>query len=591
MSPAAWITTAILLLLLIGLTKDLAADILFLGAAVLLTMLGVITPGEAFGGFSNEGMLTVAALFVVAAGMRETGVMDRIGDRLLGHVKTERGALVRLALLLIPHSIFLNNTAMVALMLPVLIAWCRKRMVSPSRLLIPLSFLTILGGTCTLIGTSTNLVVQGLLIRGGMRPMSFFEIGYIGLPCALVGTAYMFTIGRWLLPDRKELIEQLGESQREYLVEMLVQPNSRLVSQTVAAAGLRQLPGLFLIEIDRDGAAIGPVSPDEVIEANDRLVFTGVVSTIVDLERIPGLVPAADTAYEVSPKKRHGRQLCEAVISPSSPLVGRDVRNADFRALYNAAVVAVHRNGARLTNKIGDTVLRAGDTLLLQVGPHFSRAYRNSRDFHLVSVVEDSRPLRRERAWVAAAIFAGLVVAMVSGHANVMLAAFLAAVAMVATQCISVGEARKAVEWPVLVAIAASFALGTALERSGVAGSFAGLLADSSRSLGPTAALAAIYFGTMVLNELISNNAAAVLAFPIGLATAHQMGVNDRPFIIAVALAASNAFASPIGYQTHMMVYGPGGYRFFDFVRVGLPLNLTLWVVAVLLIPIIWPFH
>jgi di/tricarboxylate transporter len=590
MTYQAWITLAVTLLILYGLAKDKAPDLLFMGAAVVLALLGVIKPSEAFSGFANEGMLTVAALFVVAAGMSETGVMDHIGDRLLGSVKTERGVLLRLAAICIPHSLFLNNTAMVALMLPVLLTWSRKNQVSPSRLLIPLSFLTILGGTITVIGTSTNLVVQGLLEKRGLPQMSFFEIGKVGLPCALIGTAYLLTLGRWLLPDRKELLEQLGESQREYLVEMLVQPGSRLVSQTVAGAGLRQLPGLFLIEIDRQGTSIGPVDPAEVILANDRLVFTGVVSTIVDLEKIPGLVPAGDTAYEVSPKARHVRRLCEAVISPSSPLVGRAIRDADFRALYNAAVVAVHRHGARVTNKIGDIVLRPGDTLLLQVGPHFSRAYRNSRDFYLVSDVEDSRPLRRERAWMAIAIFAALVVAMISGKVSVPLAAFLAGGVMVAARCISAGDARKAVDWPVLVAIAASFALGTALERSGLAKAFAGVLADLTHGLGPTAALAAIYFGTMVLNELISNNAAAVLAFPIAVATATQMGVSNRPFVIAVALASSNAFASPIGYQTHMMVYGPGGYRFFDFVRVGVPMNLLLWGVAVVLIPILWPF-
>jgi di/tricarboxylate transporter len=584
-----WITLAVTLLILYGLAKDKAPDLLFMGAAVVLALLGVIKPSEAFSGFANEGMLTVAALFVVAAGMSETGVMDHIGDRLLGNVTTERGVLLRLAAICIPHSLFLNNTAMVALMLPVLLAWSRKNQVSPSRLLIPLSFLTILGGTITVIGTSTNLVVQGLLEKQGLPQMSFFEIGKVGLPCALIGTAYLLTLGRWLLPDRKELLEQLGESQREYLVEMLVQPGSRLAGQTVAGAGLRQLPGLFLIEIDRQGVSIGPVDPAEMILANDRLVFTGVVSTIVDLEKIPGLVPASDTAYEVSPQARHGRRLCEAVISPSSPLVGRAIRDADFRALYNAAVVAVHRHGARVTNKIGDIVLRPGDTLLLQVGPHFSRAYRNSRDFYLVSDV-DARPLRRERAWAAIVIFAVLVAAMISGKVSVPLAAFLAGGVMVAARCISAGDARKSIDWPVLVAIAASFALGTALEKSGLAKSFAEALAYVTHGLGPTAALAAIYFGTMVLNELISNNAAAVLAFPIAVATATQMGVSHRPFAIAVALASSNAFASPIGYQTHMMVYGPGGYRFFDFVRVGVPMNLLLWVVAVVLIPILWPF-
>ena len=251
------------------------------------------------------------------------------------------------------------------------------------------------------------------------------------------------------------------------------------------------MPGLFLIEIEREGQVIGPVAPDEVIQANDRMVFTGVVSTIVDLEKIPGLVPAADTRYEVSTVKQWARQLCETVISPSSPLVGQAVRDADFRGLYDAAIVAVHRNGARLTNKVGDIELHVGDTLLLQVGPNFSRAYRNNPDFYLVSDVEDSRPIRFDRAWLAAIIFIAMITAFVSGYANIMLAAFLAAGAMVAAGCISPADARKSVDLPVLIAIAASFGVGKALEQSGVAKLFAGLLVEATRSWGPTATMAA----------------------------------------------------------------------------------------------------
>ncbi len=372
---------------------------------------------------------------------------------------------------------------------------------------------------------------------------------------------------------------------------MLVQPTCRLVGKKVAEAGLRQLPGLFLIEIDRDGTVIGPAGPDEVIQANDRLVFTGVVNTIVDLEKIPGLVPAADAHYEVSPATKWGRQLCEAVISPTSPLVGEAVREADFRSLYDAAIVAIHRNGARLTNKIGDIHLHAGDTLLLQVGPNFSRAFRNNPDFYLVSDVEDSRPVRFNRAWPAAIIFFAMIMAFVTGAIDVMPAAFLAAGAMIAARCISPTDARKSIDLPVLIAIAASFGVGKALEQSGVAKLFAGLLVETTRSWGPTATLAAIYLGTMVLNELISNNAAAALSFPFCLESARLLGVSERPFIMAVTLAASYAFASPVGYQTHMMVFGPGGYRFTDFMRVGIPLNLLMWIAAILLIPHIWPFH
>ena len=395
------VTLVVLAGLLYGLILDKPADILFLIALVILTFLGVLTFEQAFSGFSNSAMLTVAALFVVAAGLRETGVMEYVGDRFLGRVETEGKALFLMAAVLVPSAMVLNNTPKVAMLVPVLITWCRKKRISPSRLLMPLSFLSILGGTCSLIGTSTNLVVQGLLIKSDLRPMSMFEVGRVGLPCALIGVFYLLTIGRKLLPDRKDLIEQLEASRREYLVEMMVQPGCRLVGKTVGSAGLRNLPGLFLIEIDREGLSRGPIGPDERIEANDRLVFTGIVGTIVDLEKIPGLVPAADARYEVTPDPQRGRQLCEAVISPSSPLLGESVREIDFRAIYDAAVVAVHRNGSRLPNKIGDIVLHAGDTLLLQVGADFSRVYRNNPDFYLVSDVEDSRPVRHGRARIA----------------------------------------------------------------------------------------------------------------------------------------------------------------------------------------------
>jgi di/tricarboxylate transporter len=583
------LTLAVLAGLLYGLIKDKPADVMFVGAVVLLAAFGVIGPEDAFSGFANSGVLIVAALFVVAAGLRETGVMDYIGERFLGRVETEAQALLLMAAVLIPSAMVLNNTPKVALLVPVLISWCRKRRISPSRLLMPLSFLSILGGTCSLIGTSTNLVVQGLLVKNHLKPMSFFEVGWVGFPCALMGAIYMLTLGRKLLPDRKELIEQLEETRREYLVEMLVQPGCRLVNKTIAVAGLRQLPGLFLIEINREGMVLGPVGPDDVIRANDRLVFTGVVSTIVDLEKIPGLVPAIDRHYEVSPANQWRRRLCEAVISPSSPLVGDAVRDADFRVLYDAAIVAVHRNGARLTNKVGDIRLRAGDTLLLQTGPQFTKSFRNKPDFYLVSDVEDSRPVRHNRGGVAALIFVMMITAFVSGRVDIMLAGFLAAGAMVATGCISASEARKSVDLPVVIAIAASFGVGKALEQSGVAKLFAGLLVDCTRSLGPTATLAAIYSGTMVLNELISNNAAAALSFPFCLESARLLGVSERPFVMAVTLAASYAFASPIGYQTHMMVFGPGGYRFTDFMRVGIPLNLLMWLIAIILIPLIWP--
>ena len=586
----AWLTIAVTATVLIALMCEKPADLVFMGAIVLLALCGVIKPEEAFSGFISNSLLMVAALFVVTAGLKETGVVDVVGSRVLGPAKTELGGLIMLALFTITTSAFLNNTPIVAMLIPVVISWCRKHQVAPSKLLIPLSFLTILGGCCSRIGTSTNLVVDGLMKKAGLPEMTFFEIGYAGLPCAIIGCAYILTFGRKVLPERKELMEQLGDSRREYLVEMVVTPACRLVGQRIEAAGLRRLPGLFLIEVDRRGTVIAPVSPDTVLESNDRLVFTGVVGTIVDLKKIPGLEPATEATDQASEEQRR-RRLCEAVVSRSSPLIGQSVREAQFRSHYNAAIVAIHRNGERLTTKIGDVKLESGDTLLMQTGPNFVQAHRNNPDFYLVSDVEGSQPLRHERWWVALVIFAGLLVTMCIGKSDTaMLGAFVAGGLMVLTRCMSAADARQTVEWPVLIAIGASFGLGSALEKSGAALFLSSQLVAWTQPLGPYATLAAIYFVTMVLNELITNNGAAALAFPFCLKAAELSHCDSRPFVMAVALAASFAFASPVGYQTHMMVYGPGGYRFSDFVKVGVPLNLLLWIASVILIPMIWPF-
>ncbi|MBI3909835.1 MAG: SLC13 family permease [Armatimonadetes bacterium] len=598
MAWEAWFTLAVVLTVFVSMVRDWGPpDVVLLAGAIAVALAGIITPEEAFSGFANEGVLTVGALFIVVMGLRETGALDTLGGRMLGKAKTERAALLGMATRVTFLSAFLNNTPIVAMMIPVVTDWCRKHRVSPSRLLIPLSQFTVLGGVCTLIGTSTNLVVNGLVLQArasqnGPRldPFWLFEITPLGLICAALGTAYILLVGRRLLPDRKDLIEQLGESAREYLVDVVIQPGCRLAGQSVAEAGLRHLPGLFLVAITRNGQYIAPVAPDETLRTEDRLTFTGVVSSIVDLERTPGLVPAADDAYETRVVHRRQQRLCEAVISPVSPLIGKTIRDADFRALYNAAVVAVHRGGARLTGRIGDIVLHVGDTLLLQTGVHFARAHRNNPDFMLVSSLDEARPVRHDRAPLALALLVLLVGLMVSGVVSVVMAAFLVAVLMIATRCISASDALAVVDWQTLVSIAADFGLGKALAKSGAAEMVAGLVVHATGSLGPIAALAAIYLVTMVFTEAITNNAAAALMFPLAIAAAGHLHVSPRPFVVGIMFAASLAFATPIGYQTNMMVYGPGGYRFLDFTRVGLPLNLILWVAAVLFIPMLWPF-
>jgi di/tricarboxylate transporter len=592
----AIITLAVVSLILVALIKNVApADWIFLAAISFLAALGILTPKDAFAGFSNTAMLTVAALYVVAAGLRDTGILDYVGQKVLGSARTYTTVFFRLTGLTIPLSAFLNNTPIVAMLMPVVVDWCRRNNISPSKLLIPLSFLTILGGTCTLIGTSTNLVVSGLManhksFNGGL---GFFDLTWVGIPYAIVGAAYLYFFGPRLLPNRQELMDQLGESRREYLTEMRVEANCALVGKSVEESSLRGLQGLFLIEIDRDGEVIAPVQPSQKIQSGDQLIFTGIVSTMVELEKIPGLVPVADPNYDVSPGSHHGRRLWEAVVSQSSPLVGQTLREADFRATYGAAVLAMHRGGERIKEKLGGVEIEAGDTLLLLAARHFRRAFRNDPAFYLISDVSEWRPLRHDRAQVAVIIFLALIIVMSTGWLDTVVASALAAIAMVLTRCINTGDARQSIEWPVLITIAASFGVGTALEKSGAAASIASGLLPLVNALGPAwgpiIALSSIYLFVSILTEVITNNAAAVLMFPISLSMAQKLGCDPQPFMIALTLAASASFMTPIGYQTNLMVYGPGGYKFTDFIRIGFPLNMLLWIVATLLIPLFWP--
>ena len=585
----AWLTLAVLLAMIAAMAREIAGpDIILMGGLVVLAASGVLTPKEAFAGFANESMLTVGALLVLSAALRDTGALEATFGRIFGRTRRERVGLVRMMFPIATVSAFLNNTTIVAMMTPVVIDWAHRNRMSPGRFLIPLSYATILGGVTTIIGTSTNLTVAGMMIQSGMPPMGFFELAPIGVPVCVVGLAYLLWAAPRLLPARKEPTENLGEARREFTVAMIVELRSPLANRSVEDAGLRHLPGLFLVEIDRGGRVITPVASDEVILESDRLVFAGVVDTIVDLSRIRGLVPATDD--ERPAPADPGRRLIEAVISHSSPLVGRSIRDASFRTVYDAAVIAVHRNGERVAGKIGSIVLRPGDTLLLQTAAGFLRVHRNSPDFYLVSELPGTENPRYDRAWVALGVLGALVAIVTLEWLPISVAAFLAAGALVATRCITAAQARRSIEWSILIVIAAALGIGTAMEKTGVAAATATQLTRIVGEIGPLAALTLVYFVTVLLTEAISNNAAAALMFPIGVATAVQLGVEPRGFVMAVTVAASCGFATPIGYQTHLIVYGPGGYRFSDFVRIGLPLDLLCGVVAIAVIPYFFPF-
>jgi len=598
---------AVVALLTIGvvfyaLARNLAAaDVVLLGGATFLMSMSLFSdlfpaPREFAAAFGNEGLLTVAALFVVSAGLTETGAIAMVAERVMGRPSTVAAAQARIMLPVAGLSAFLNNTPVVAMFMPVVAEWSRKIHISPSKLFIPLSYAAVLGGACTLIGTSTNLLVQGLMIQAqrtdpAMPVIGMWTMTPVGVVSAIVGMGFILLVSPRLLPQRRSAGVRTADP-REYTVEMLVEPQSAVAGRSIEAAGLRHLPGMYLAAIDRAGERLVAVGPDEILRDNDQLMFVGVVDSVVELQKVRGLSPATAQVHKLN-EPRPSRRLVEAVVSDHCPIVGMSIREGEFRTRYDAVVIAVHRNGERIDRKIGDIVLRAGDTLLLETNRRFLRQQRNSRDFFLVSDVSGFAPRRHDKAWIAMGILLVAVTAIALEqytHVSVFNAALLAAAAMGITRCLSAEQARRSIDWQTLVAIGAALGIGKAMETTGLAGVSAGWTVGWLEPFGPTAVLAGIYFLTLVFTEILTNNAAAALAFPIAHAASIGMELNFLPFGVAIAIAASAGFATPMGYQTHLMVYGPGGYRFSDYARIGVPLDVIVMTITVAMVPWLFPF-
>jgi di/tricarboxylate transporter len=561
------------------------AALVMLGVLVILSATGIIGPEQALVGFSNTGLITVVAMFVVAAGVHHSGGVDLLVRYILGSPKTVRGAQARIALPVTLLSGFLNNTPVVATMIPAVHAWSRKIGISPSKLMIPLSYAAIFGGTLTLIGTSTNLVVNGQYQQlTGEEGFSIFAITQVGLPVAIIGVAVMLLVLPRMLPDRKD--KQKFGSVKEFTLEVAVAFEGPLVGKSVGEAGLRELDRLYLVEIERDGSVVTAVPSEERLRGGDRLVFAGDTQAISDLLRINGIVPSVHDDEPSLSKDRAERRLVEAVLSPQSDVLGQTIRDARFRDRYGAVVLAVARGGERVPGNLGNIRLKPGDVLLLEARPAFVSRQRYNKDFLLINDLETEAP-RHDRAWLSWGILLALVGLAACGIMTMLNAALVGAFLMILSGCCSVGQAQKAVDVPVILTIAASFALGGALEQTGAASYLAGTvfnLSDGNTLL----ALLLVYLVVSVLTEVITNNAAAVLIVPVVLSLTSAMGVDSEPFIIAVMMAASASFATPLGYQTNMMVFGPGGYRFGDFVRVGLPMNVFIGLITVGVISLVY---
>lgn len=580
----------ILIILLIAflllIVKNAPPDLVFMGVLTTIILLNLVPVQEALVGFSNEGMLTIAALYIVAFGMKETGAIQFVIQKLLGRTRNAETAQARIAGPIMGMSAFLNNTPIVASFIPALKDWGKMNQIPASKLLIPLSYAAILGGTCTLIGTSTNLIVNGLVIELTGVSLNIFDPAYVGIPIAIVGVIYLLLCGR-LLPDRSSGFSSF-ENTREYTIEMIVPEKSPFAGKSIEEAGLRNLPGLFLAEVVRNDRIIAAVEPSEILNVSDRLIFTGVVDAVADLQLLNGLLPATNQVFKLD-APRSDRNLVEAVVAPSNPLNGLTIKDGEFRNRFGAVVLAVSRDGERLKKKVGDIRLRTGDILLLETARDFTSRFRSSNDFLLVSTLSSNGKPNTNKAWIAWIILAGMVLLAATSILTMFKASFLAAGAMVVFKCCKLTDARRSIDWQVLIVIAAALGIGNSLQVTGIAeqiaSGFIGVMGQN-----PYAALIATYITTWILTELITNNAAAALIFPLSVSVAASLGVSAMPFIMIVIFAASASFATPIGYQTNLMVLGPGGYRFSDFIKFGLPLNLLVGITALLLVPVVWPF-
>ncbi len=589
MTSQAWITL-LLVMLAIGclVTERLPTAVVILGTNILLLIIGIIEPTDALAGFANPAPVTVAALFILARAVEKTGAMQPILERVLNTDKPGGTGMVRMLAPVSLMSGFLNNTPIVAILAPQVAQWAEKRGLSPSAYLMPLSFATILGGTITLIGTSTNLVVSGLMTANGMQPISMFELTPVGLAMTAVGLLVMAVTAPRILPARATARQQFEERTREFVYQSIVEPGGPFDGRTVEQAGLRQLQGVFLVEVERNGHVIAPATPSTVLNGGDRLSFAGRVDMIRDLQAHRGL-RAVEHEHVMSFAKP-GHTFFEAVVGGTSDLAGKTLREVQFRNRYQAAVVAIHRAGQRVNEKLGTVSMKPGDTLLLVSDDGFDRRWRDRHDFALVSRLGGSMPVSSREAAIVATVALGVVFCAGVGLLPILEASLVGSLVLLLSRILSPTEARSAIEIDILVTIAAAFGIGTAIEKSGLAAVLGSGIVNMAGAFGPTAVLLGIIVATLIITELITNNAAAVLLFPIAVASATALGVDARPFAIAVTLAASCSFLTPIGYQTNMMIYGLGGYRFNDFARLGLPLTLAVTIIMTIMIPLLWPF-
>ena len=578
-------------------------DVAMLGGLVLLMLGGVVDIDHAVQGFASTAVLMLGGLFIIAGGLERTGAFQMFAQRLLGHPKTLATAQWRLMVPVSLLSGFMNNTPIVAICLPIVRDWSRRLGLSPSHLFMPLSFAAILGGKLTLIGTATNILVmedfiewwqgdQSIWARdaGFTAPsslMEFLGVAAIGLPCLIVGLIFISVFSSRVLPVRKKAQDNEQLDARQYQVEFSVEDDSPLVGRSIEAAGLRSLPNLFVSGIERGDLLLPAVDPDTVLKSGDRLFFVGAIESVIDLRKIKGLEPHDHQADKIE-GTRSNRAVVEAVVSANSPLVRKSVRESRFRTRYNAVILAVHRQGEQIAVKVGDIVLRTGDTLLLETSRDTWQNWTRSDEFLLVSDVPDADPVRHDLAPVALLILASLVAMLIFEPVNRVVAVWACALAMVVTRCIAGSEARRSINWQVLLVIGAALGMGAAVEETGLASMAGNTLAALGSETSLFVVLLVLFLVSSIGSQFVTAYAAAALLLPVAMGLAASLGADPTIFTFVLMIGVGCSFITPIGYQTNLMVYGPGGYRFLDFMRLGAPLTIVLAVLCAWLAPVIY---
>ena len=581
----AWITIVTVLgMFSVLLFTKLRSDLVFLSAIGILYVTGVLDTKEAFSGFSGTSVITVGVLFVVVAGLTHTGVLQWIVKNLLGQPESYSKAVTRLMLPVAVLSSFLSNTTVVALFVNILKMWSKKLGVSPSKLLIPLSYASGMGGVCTLIGTPPNLIISGLYEEKTGEAMNVLATTIPGLFCLTIGVLSVIAMRR-LLPDRK-VPEAAFEDASEYTVELLVPSDNEYIGKTLDEAGLYRVKGGSLIEIYHFDNVPSAIAEDEILMGGDHLVYAGQIDEILELKNSHGLASAEHHVFSLSELDKN-RQLRTAYITFGSTLIGKTIGSCAFEKENNLALVAVARRGKRIKESPREVVLEAGDTLLLEC-PSRMNISTNDLSSQLHFFDSDQVVNIGRGTLVSTAIMIAMVALSALGIMPLLQCAFLAAAAMLIFRCCNVEQAMKAINWEILMVFAGSAVLGLAIQKTGIAEWLANGILDICGT-NPLVVMTAICFVGTFITEFISNTAAGAMFFPIMYQAAEKMGYEPYPFLIALMVSVSSSFATPIGSPTHMLVYGPGGYRFSDFMRIGLLMNLIILAANVFIVNIVYP--